>query len=111
MFVVSSPPTALHFSARVLSSGVHENSLRNAGRVDLSYASETFDSDTDLLPWRSRIASSLGRLIPTGVIGPESPVSMTISIALAVMPLTPAFRYLGSHGIRSSYHCASCAIF
>ena len=37
-------------SARAASSGVHENSLRNSGSVDLSYASLTFDSDTDLLP-------------------------------------------------------------
>ena len=47
---VSSPATLLHFSARAASSGVHENSLRNSGSVDLSYASLTFDSDTDLLP-------------------------------------------------------------
>ena len=50
MLVVSSPANAPHFSARATSSGVHENSLRNSGSVDLSYASLTFDSDTDLLP-------------------------------------------------------------
>jgi hypothetical protein len=30
----------------------------------------------------------LGRLMPTGVIGPDSPVSMTMSMALAVTPWT-----------------------
>ena len=50
MLVVSSPARAFHFAARATSSGVHENSLRNSGSVDLSYASLTFDSDTDLLP-------------------------------------------------------------
>ncbi len=50
MLVVSSPASAFHFDARDASSGVHENSLRNSGSVDLSYASLTFDSDTDLLP-------------------------------------------------------------
>ncbi len=47
--------------------------------------------------------------MPTGVTGPESPVSMTTSIALAVIPCTPGLRYFGSHGMRSSNHCASCA--
>ena len=42
--------------ARAASSGVHENSVRNSGSVDLSYASLTFDSDTDLLPYCSRTA-------------------------------------------------------
>ena len=50
MLVVSSPANAFHFAARAASSGVHENSLRNSGSVDLSYASFTFESDTDLLP-------------------------------------------------------------
>jgi hypothetical protein len=35
---------------------------------------------------------SFGRLMPTGVIGPDSPVSMTTSMAFAVMPCTPCFR-------------------
>ena len=34
----------------------HLSLLRNAGIVDLSYDSETFDKVTDLLPYRSRIA-------------------------------------------------------
>jgi hypothetical protein len=50
MSVVSSPANAFHCSARRTSSGVHENSLRNSGSVDLSYASLTYESDTDLLP-------------------------------------------------------------
>jgi hypothetical protein len=70
----------------------------------------TLDSDTDLLPWRSRISWSLGRLIPIGVIGPQSPVSTTTSMALAVMPRTSGLRYFGSHGMWSSNHCASAAI-
>jgi hypothetical protein len=67
------------------------------------------ESDTDLLPYVSRIAWSFGRLMPTGVIGPESPVSTTTSIAFAVTPRTPLFRYSAAHGIRSSNHCASSA--
>ena len=55
----------------------------------------TLDSDTDLLPYCSRIAWSLGRLMPIGVTGPESPVSMTTSMALAVMPVTFGLRYFG----------------
>ena len=31
--------------------------------------------------------------MPIGVTGPESPVSITTSMALAVMPCTPCFRY------------------
>jgi hypothetical protein len=50
MLVVSSLANALHFAARCASSAVHENSVRNSGSVDLSYASFTFDNDTDLLP-------------------------------------------------------------
>src|SRR5512141_3464480 len=99
MFVCSSPEKLLHFCARAASSPVHANSRRNSGSVDLSYASFTFDSDTDLLPYFSRIVWSFGRLIPTGVTGPESPVSITVSIALAVMPRTPGLRYLGSQGM------------
>src|SRR5215468_11152785 len=99
MLVVRSPASAFHFVARATSSGVHENSLRNSGSVDLSYASLTLDNDTDLLPYCSRIAWSFGRLMPTGVTGPESPVSTTTSMALAVMPCTPCLRYLASHGM------------
>ena len=33
--------------------------------------------------------------MPIGVTGPESPVSITTSMALAVMPWTPCFRYFG----------------
>jgi len=33
-----------------------KNSLRNSGSVDLSYASLMFESDTDLLPYSSRMA-------------------------------------------------------
>jgi hypothetical protein len=107
--VVNSPARLLHFSARAASSGDQANSRRNSLEVDLSYASFTFVSDTDLLPYFSRISWSFGRLIPTGVIGPESPDSTTTSIALAVMPRTPCLRYLGSQGMRSSNHCASAA--
>ncbi len=69
-----------------------------------------FESATDLLPYRSRTDCSLGRLIPTGVMGPDSPVSITTSMARAVTPVTPGFRNAGSHGIRSSNHCASDAM-
>src|SRR5512142_1823349 len=99
MFVWSSPEKLLHFCARAASSSVHANSRRNSGSVDLSYASLTVDSETDLLPYFSRIVWSFGRLMPTGVLGPEAPVSMTVSIALAVMPRTPGLRYFGSHGM------------
>ena len=34
----------------------------------------TFVSETDLLPYFSRIAWSFGRLMPTGVIGPENQI-------------------------------------
>jgi hypothetical protein len=40
--------------------------------------------------------------MPIGVTGPESPVSMTTSMALAVMPLTPGLRNFGSQGMWSS---------
>ena len=49
--------------------------------------------------------------MPTGVIGPESPVSMTTSMALAVMPRTPCFLYWSAQGMRSSNHWALAAIF
>ncbi len=49
--------------------------------------------------------------MPTGVIGPESPVSITTSMAVAVMPFTPALRNSGAHGMRSSNHCALVASF
>ena len=39
------------------------------------------------------------RSLHTGVIGPESPVSMTTSIALAETPRTPLRQYFGSHGM------------
>src|SRR3954453_6419818 len=71
--VVSSPATLLHFSALAASSGDHANSRLNSAEVDLSYASFTFASDTDLLPYFSRMPWSLGRLMPTGVIGEDSP--------------------------------------
>ena len=46
--------------------------------------------------------------MPTAVIGPESPVSTTTSMARAVTPATSGFRKRGSHGMWSSNHCA-CA--
>jgi hypothetical protein len=49
--------------------------------------------------------------MPIGVTGPESPVSTTTSIALAVTPSTFGLRKRGSHGIRSSNHCACAASF
>ena len=55
MSVWSSPENAPHFAARSASSWVHENSLRIDPGVALSPASRTFDSDTDLLPYFSRI--------------------------------------------------------
>src|SRR5262245_64938 len=54
MLTRRSLPSELHLVARAVSSGDHENSLRNSGRVDLSYASLTFESETDLLPYCSR---------------------------------------------------------
>ncbi len=55
----------------------------------------TLASATDLLPNFSRIAWSFGRLMPTGVTGPESPVSTITSMALATMPWTLGLRYFG----------------
>ena len=69
----------------------------------------TLDSDTDLLPCSSRTSWSLGRLMPIGVTGPESPVSITTSMALAVMPFTSGLRNSGSYGMWSSNHCALAA--
>src|ERR1700674_1392716 len=102
MLVSKSPATEPHLVDRAASSGVQENSLRKFGSDDLSYASLTLESDTDLLPYCWRTLSSFGRLMPTGVMGPASPVSMTTSMALAVMPCTLGLRYFASHGIRSS---------
>src|SRR5213080_1336085 len=99
MLTSSSPARTLHFAARAASSGLHENSARKAVGVDLSLASMTLDSETDLLPYRSRTCWSLGRLIPIGVIGPQSPVSMTTSMALAVIPRTLDLRYFASQGM------------
>ena len=48
-----------------------------------------------MLPCSSRTFWSLGRLMPIGVIGPDSPVSITTSMALAVMPLTSGLRNSG----------------
>src|SRR5215203_2979522 len=106
MLVVSSLVKAFQRSARAASSASQQNSLLNSGGIDASYASATFDSETDLLPYCSRTASSFGRLMPTGVIGPESPVSISTSIAVADTPRTWGFRYFGSHGMWSSNHCA-----
>ena len=47
--------------------------------------------------------------MPIGVTGPESPVSITTSIALATMPLTLGLRYFASYGMWSSNHCALSA--
>ena len=70
----------------------------------------TFDNDTDLLPYISRMSWSFGRLMPIGVTGPESPASTITSIARAVTPVTLGLRYCGSHGMRSSNHCAWSAM-
>src|SRR3954470_22842505 len=50
MSVCSSPARVPYFDERSASSGDQENSPRSEPGVDLSYASEMFDSDTDLLP-------------------------------------------------------------
>src|SRR5215218_8198786 len=109
MLTSSSPARTLHFAALAASSASHENSARKAVGVDLSLASITFDSETDLLPYRSRTCWSLGRLMPIGVIGPQSPVSSTTSIALAVIPFTSGLRYAFNQGIWSSNQVASAA--
>ena len=44
-----------NFIPRSASSGVHENSPRIVPGVDLSYASTTLASETDLLPYCSRM--------------------------------------------------------
>ena len=93
--------------ARATSSGDHENSLRNPASIERSYASFTLEIDTDLLPYCSRTSCSFGRLMPIGVTGPASPVSMTTSMTFAVIPCTFSLQYCGSHGMRSSNHCAS----
>ena len=48
--------------------------------------------------------------MPIGVIGAASPASTTTSMARADTPFTAGLRYFGSHGIRSSNHCAASAI-
>ena len=55
MSVCSSPASVPNRVARSTSSGLHENSPRIEFGVDLSYASFTFESDTDLLPYFSRM--------------------------------------------------------
>ena len=92
MFVVRSPAKLPHRSARAFSASSQVNSARYAGGLDRSYASMTFESEIDLLPCSSRTVWSLGRLMPIGVIGPESPISTTTSMAVAVMPRTPSLR-------------------
>jgi hypothetical protein len=52
---------------------------------------------------------SLGRLMPTGVTGPLSPVSQTTSMLRAEMPRTRGLRNCASYGMRSSNHCAESA--
>jgi hypothetical protein len=47
--------------------------------------------------------------MPTGVIGPESPVSMITEMARALMPTTFSFLYSSAQGMRSSNHCACWA--
>ena len=69
----------------------------------------TLASEKDLLPYCSRTLWLFGRLMPIGVIGPESPVSNTTSMALAVIPVTLSLRYFGSQGMRSSNHWALAA--
>ena len=112
MSVVSSPPSSANFAARSRFLGRPGELAAHRCRASRgSYASFTFDSDTDLLPYFSRIAWSFGRLMPIGVTGPESPVSTTTSMALATMPWTFGLRYFGSHGMWSSNHCAFSASF
>ena len=62
-------------------------------------------------PWRVlRIQSELGRLIPIGVVGAESPDSTMTVMAFAEIPLTSFFLCSGRIGELSSNHCASLAI-
>src|SRR3954465_10874304 len=109
MSVCRSPARVPYFSDRFASSGDQENSPRSDVGDDLSYASEILESDTDLLPYSSRTFWAFGRLMPTVVIGPASPVSTTVSSALATVPLTIALRYFASYGMWSSNHCALSA--
>src|SRR2546426_1206399 len=98
MLVVSASHSVFHFLLRSNSASSQTNSLRAAIGADLSYASTTLPRLTDLLPYFTRMSSGLGRLMPIGVIGPESPVSSTTWIAFAEMPLTFGFRYCGAYG-------------
>jgi hypothetical protein len=109
MSVRSSPASVPCFKLRSDSSVVKENSLRMVFGVPLSLASRTLLSVTDLLPCASRMAWSFGRLMPIGVTGPESPVSITTSMALATMPFTIGLRNFASYGMWSSNHCALSA--
>jgi len=88
---------------------VQQNSVRKPSGVVRSCASLTLERDNERLPCRSRISWSLGRLMPIGVSGPESPTSTSTSIASAEIPSTCGFRYSCAHGMRSSNHCASAA--
>ena len=56
MAVVSSCAKPPHFLARSASSPLHENSTLIASGVERSYASLTLASETDLLPYFSRMA-------------------------------------------------------
>ena len=64
----------------------------------------TLLKDTDLLPYWTRMSRGLGRLMPMGVTGPASPVSITTSIALADTPCTWGLRYCGhkAYGLRTT---------
>ena len=46
---------------------------------------------TDFEPCCVRIQSAFGRLMPIGVVGEQSPDSITTVITLPVMPLTSVF--------------------
>ena len=55
MFTSSSCESDAQVSIRFASSGVQANSLRNDVGMDLVLPSITFESETDLLPYVSRI--------------------------------------------------------
>src|ERR1035437_2152339 len=76
------------------------------GDFAFSYAYTILPRFTDLDPYCWRIQFEFGRLIPIGVVGAASPVSITAVITFAEIPFTFFFLCSGMRGELSSNHCA-----
>ena len=93
----------------LFSSSLHENSfvmLFGDSSAAILYASVMFAMVTDFEPYSFLIQLELGRLIPIGVAGKQSPPMHATFITFAVTPFTSFFLNSFFTGELSSNHCA-----